>query len=75
MTTWFPIEILGWITVPSPITAVLEIETFENWKGLKCFVKILKSRNGSSDITMLYLQDKQPLYWLILVAADCNALS
>ncbi len=35
ITTPLPIKELGWMIVPSPIIALGEIETDENWKGLK----------------------------------------
>ena len=43
-------KVLGWITVPNPIDADGAIEAVEAWKGLKCFVNVLKSLKGSSEI-------------------------
>ena len=67
---------MGCIIVPSPIVEESEIATFENWKGLKCFVNILKSLNGSSEINNAF-PSGHATYLLIstIVAADCNALS
>ena len=36
--------------VPSPIIAESAIDFLELIKGLKCFVMVLKSRKGSSEI-------------------------
>ena len=74
--TLLPIKQLGWIIVPTPTLDVEEIATFEGWNGLKYLVSVLKSLNGSSEISKaLPIGHSTSLLIKIIVAADCRALS
>ena len=76
MVTLFPINTLGWIIVSWPITAVSEILLLEAINGLKCFVILLKSRKGSSEINKDFPSGQANFLLIkIVVAAEFRALS
>lgn len=67
---------LGCMIVPSPTIAVSAMLTFELIKGLKCFVILLKSRNGLSEIRSDFPSGQSTsLFIKIIVAFEFNAFS
>ena len=62
--------------VSLPITAVLEILCIAALNGLKCFVILLKSRKGSSEINKDFPSGQVTFLLIkIVVAAEFKALS
>ena len=67
---------LDWISVPSPIDAEAAIDDVAFSKGLKNCVSLLKSANGSSEISKALPSGQSTLLFIkTTVAAEAKALS